>query len=246
MRTFIITLKQVEFSQKMAEECRETAREVGYKPDIETFWGVYGREWRKHLPKTANTFSYRKGDTSTDPIACCFTSHYLLWEKCIEINEPILILEHDAKFDSNIPDDLDFDMCINFGAPSFRRYSACNFIEPKNGIQPLRDEIFFGHHGYAMKPEAAKIFCDDVKSGKRMVVRNDTFIHAKYYPWLQEYYPYPISTRLNNITTVNKGGNRIANFEAESPPDLEIWQWEFLDKHFPTVKEGNVRKFIKD
>ena len=230
----------------MAEECRETAREVGYKPEIETFWGVYKNEWRKHLPKTAFTPLYRRGNLGANTIAACFTSHYLLWEKCVELNEPILILEHDAKFESNIPEDLDFDMCINFGAPSFRRYSECNFIEPKDGIQPLRDLIFYGHHGYAMKPEAAKIFCNDVKSGKRMVVRNDTFIHAKYYSWLQEYYPYPISTRLNNKTTVNVPGSSINNSECEPPADLEKWQWDFLDKHFPTIEQGNIRQFIEE
>ena len=26
----------------------------------------------------------------------CFLSHYLLWKKCIDLNEPILILEDDA------------------------------------------------------------------------------------------------------------------------------------------------------
>ena len=31
-----------------------------------------------------------------------FASHYLLWKKCVELNEPILILEHDVIFKENL------------------------------------------------------------------------------------------------------------------------------------------------
>lgn len=27
----------------------------------------------------------------------CYASHYLMWQKCVEINEPIIILEDDIK-----------------------------------------------------------------------------------------------------------------------------------------------------
>jgi GR25 family glycosyltransferase involved in LPS biosynthesis len=36
------------------------------------------------------------GDTETR--IACFFSHYLLWEQCVNENEPFLILEHDAEF----------------------------------------------------------------------------------------------------------------------------------------------------
>lgn len=36
----------------------------------------------------------------------CALSHYFLWKKCLELNEPIVILEHDAMFTNKI----DFDI----------------------------------------------------------------------------------------------------------------------------------------
>ena len=33
----------------------------------------------------------------------CFASHYSLWLKCMELDQPIIILEHDAVFVSKIP-----------------------------------------------------------------------------------------------------------------------------------------------
>src|SRR6056300_1281258 len=33
----------------------------------------------------------------------CFLSHYRLWLKCVELDEPILIFEHDALFTRRLP-----------------------------------------------------------------------------------------------------------------------------------------------
>ena len=59
--------------------------------------------------------------------------HYLLWKKCVELDEPILILEHDAIFKQNIPD-IEFDMCVNFGRPSYIRPNKIVYDEPKDGL----------------------------------------------------------------------------------------------------------------
>jgi GR25 family glycosyltransferase involved in LPS biosynthesis len=242
MRTFIITLDNIEFSRNNAERCRQSAKKVGYEPEIEHFEGVFAREWKKSLPKTANTYMWNLVKT-TDPIAGCFASHYLLWKKCIELNEPILILEHDAKFVSNIPEDLEFDKCINFGAPSFFRADDCNFIEPKEGVQPLRDEIFFGHHAYAVKPEAAKAFVEDVEKGKRMLTRNDVYICKQHFPWLEEYYPYPV-TAYERLSTVNINGLKVDH--SGSNQEQTEKQIEFRKKHFPKISveyTPNLRVF---
>lgn len=47
----------------------------------------------------------------TDTEKSCFYSHYMLWEKCIKDNSPILVLEHDAYLEH--PNKLWFDM--NYG-----------------------------------------------------------------------------------------------------------------------------------
>jgi len=234
MRSFIITLENIEFSKRKAEICRESARKVGYKPEIETFWGVFARDWRKHLPKTANTYMWNLVKT-TDPIAGCFASHYLLWKKCIELNEPILILEHDAQFIRNIPEDLEFDKCINFGAPSFFRADDCNFIEPKEGVHPLRDDIFFGHHAYAIKPEAATQFVQDVEQSNRMLTRNDVYISKQHYPWLEEYYPWPV-VAYEKLSTVNIDGLKVDHSLNRSKEKVTGDHLVFRKNHFPNIE----------
>ncbi|MEZ9323151.1 glycosyltransferase family 25 protein [Vibrio sp. 10N.286.51.E5] len=38
-----------------------------------------------------------KGYEMTPGELGCFASHYLLWEKCVELNEPIVVIEDDAQ-----------------------------------------------------------------------------------------------------------------------------------------------------
>lgn len=45
-----------------------------------------------------HAFKYIKtrGKEFTETEKSCFTSHFLLWEKCVELNEKILVIEHDS------------------------------------------------------------------------------------------------------------------------------------------------------
>lgn len=36
----------------------------------------------------------------------CFASHYLLWEKCLELNEPIVVIEDDAQLEECFDDSM--------------------------------------------------------------------------------------------------------------------------------------------
>ena len=38
----------------------------------------------------------------------CYASHYSMWEKCVELDYPIIVLEDDAKFKNNFLEVLDF------------------------------------------------------------------------------------------------------------------------------------------
>jgi hypothetical protein len=42
----------------------------------------------------------------------CWFSHWRLWQHCVDINEPIVILEHDAYITAPWPDDIDLDHCV--------------------------------------------------------------------------------------------------------------------------------------
>ena len=194
MNTFIITLSHNQDSVNSANQTIESANKVGYNAPIEKFHAVLPNGW-KHILPYKNTFDdYPRPDN----VGACFASHYLLWETCIDLGEPILILEHDAIFVDNIPD-IDFKMCVNFGRPSYIRPKHMVYEEPKDGLQPLQQVNFFGHHAYAIQPEAAEIFCQDVR--ERVLTPNDLWMDKKTYPWLEEYRPYPIIAD-NDFSTV--------------------------------------------
>ena len=199
MKTFIITIKGHPLSEKESRECRESAKEF-YKHDIEVFDAITpSRGYKDILGDRPNIFdNYPRPDR----VACCFASHYLLWKKCIELNEPILILEHDAVFISEFPN-VDFDMCCTFGEPTYYRPQYIDFDTPKvDGIQTLTDKNFLGHHAYAMKPEAAKIFVEDCDT--TVLSPNDLWMTKEKYPWLQEYRPFPISAQKSASTVQDK------------------------------------------
>lgn len=59
--------------------------------------------WPKHTAEDGIDFStglYKRAYAAADwrKVAACTISHMRLWQHCIDINEPILILEHDAIF----------------------------------------------------------------------------------------------------------------------------------------------------
>lgn len=91
----------------------------------------------------------------------CFYSHYDLWKKCIEHNEPIMIFEDDVKFfRSWIPVEWEDILVLSLGKSSFLNEPYQTYLENPNGNpQPMPFKQFSmpGASGYAIKPAAAKI-----------------------------------------------------------------------------------------
>jgi len=96
-RAFVITITDNSHSLTMYQDCLESAKKFNWK--IEQFVAYNGNSisnnhWKSNkinLPSDKK-FLERKG------VQGCFLSHYALWKKCIELNEPIIILEHDTIF----------------------------------------------------------------------------------------------------------------------------------------------------
>jgi len=112
MRAFVITLHGNSYSEAAAGRCAASAARHGIEVTA----------WRAVSPETANLTMEMNGlkwtwaNDNTSVARCpttglrqhpyktadqrmrigCSMSHYLLWEKCVKLAEPILILEHDA------------------------------------------------------------------------------------------------------------------------------------------------------
>ena len=236
MKSFVITLVNNPDSVRSSLQTIKSAKEVGYNEPIETFEAVLPSEWEEILPYKNNFDMYFRPDN----VGACFASHYLLWKKCVELNEPILILEHDAIFKENLPN-IDFKMCVNFGRPSYIRPDHMIYVEPKDGLQPLTQLNFLGHHAYAIKPDAAKILCKDVKT--RTLSANDVWVSKDFYPWLEEYRPYPIQadTDFSTIQTILPDDTPIMR-SYYKVTDKNSDKYPYLMKYYPHVLGGPQSK----
>lgn len=97
---YIITIRNNEISEGMAARCASSCESVGQPYKI--FQAVDGTD-ENHLfiPEEYRGQMFLKwlkkvNTTLTNGEVACFMSHFLLWCKCVELNQPIVILEHDA------------------------------------------------------------------------------------------------------------------------------------------------------
>jgi len=106
---------------------------------------------------------YIWGRDLTDGEIACFASHYCLWMKCVDLNEPIIVLEDDVMiqphFEEGINNILDTNYrfvklsSINTDKPNKQktnRFIKENFILSLNGVD--------GTQGYYITPEIALTF----------------------------------------------------------------------------------------
>jgi hypothetical protein len=98
-RTFVIALENHEVSRQQLQDCIDSANTFNWS--IEIFWGTDGRtltedSWKELGITPLLHKAGKKGGMDRRGTWGCFFSHYKLWNKCIDLQEPIVILEHDA------------------------------------------------------------------------------------------------------------------------------------------------------
>lgn len=94
-KTFVIAIKGHAVSESLLQDCLASAKKFNW--NIEVFWGIDGRTITENNWKAEGLFPRLDKPTMDRPgVQGCFLSHWNLWKHCVEINEPIIILEHDA------------------------------------------------------------------------------------------------------------------------------------------------------
>jgi hypothetical protein len=97
--TYIIYLPNVEKSVEFAERCLESCQRIGQKAEL--FEGFDGTGKEIIVPDHFKNQSWVKWLKVTDHFqslteVALSLSHIALWVKCMEVDQPIVILEHDA------------------------------------------------------------------------------------------------------------------------------------------------------
>jgi hypothetical protein len=100
------------------------------------------------------------GKMSKPGVIGCFYSHYGLWQKCVDLDEPIMIFEDDVKFYRNFqPIDWEDVLVLALGKQTYLGDPYKTFLENPTGIPQAhawRNFSMPGCVGYAIKPHVAR------------------------------------------------------------------------------------------
>lgn len=203
MKHYVITILDNDKSCTAADKCIASGAKVGVM--VEKFAAVTPKDNLQQLMEQENISVdgfVNNVYSRVEPMMAAFMSHYSLWKKSIETNQEITIFEHDAIILDPIPNVLMYNGCINLGRPSYGRWNDPQMF----GINPLTSKSYFpGAHGYRVNPKGAKLL---VQQAKLRALPTDVFLHVDVFPWLEEYYPWPVQANDSFTTIQNIEGCR--------------------------------------
>jgi GR25 family glycosyltransferase involved in LPS biosynthesis len=179
MKSFIIYLPKIESSVSSALIVKEALDK--FKMKNELFEGSYGNETKEQYIKNNRRWhpwgfkgrdkpfpeKYRDEVGTIPGEMGCFDSHYRLWQKCVELNEPILIFEDDVILvrpfiDVQWDDVLSVAFSHTKKMPKYQHYLDAPEGEPCAAL--YSQSSMPGNGGYAIKPHAAKILVEEYRN----------------------------------------------------------------------------------
>ena len=239
VKAYIITMEDNESSVSRSQACQDSVKvfcpnlEVEtfsatqpntiYKHTMETFGGLVQWTWpQSHFGEGIDmtTGLYKRMYEAVDQkrVEACALSHFRLWKLCAEGNEPIVVLEHDARFIREFdPSNLDVKSWGAVGLNDPRgntrkgqlfhaKVAACG-----DGINrvPIIDEPtepplpmgIAGNSAYIIKPAFAKKLLDEVR--RIGMWPNDAIMCRQLFPELKVVYPYYTDVQKGESTTTS-------------------------------------------
>ncbi|MCL2040138.1 MAG: glycosyltransferase family 25 protein [Bacteroidetes bacterium] len=171
----------------------------------------------EHIPFKEKHFSnlakYFRGKDLTDGEFACFASHYCLWQECIKLDEPIIILEDDITIQPHFEDGIKNIMESNYNFVKL----VSTFINNENKIKHnsylsehfiLSKKVVCGTQGYYLTPFAANNF---IKHSRKWYKPVDDYMESF---WINNiptitYHPPLIADNPNYNTTIERKKNKI-------------------------------------
>jgi GR25 family glycosyltransferase involved in LPS biosynthesis len=177
MKSFIIHLSKIEASLTTALNLKKQLE--NYNMPAELVEGTYGSDAVRMMEeegRTMHPFGIKGPPKADAPplteeqiqhnlkaqgpgVKGCFYSHYKLWQKCVELNEPIIIWEDDIVLTrAYIPIDWQDVLILALGHPGKSEKYKHHLENPegKPGPADYHQSSMPGCCGYAIKPHAAK------------------------------------------------------------------------------------------
>ena len=177
--TYIISIAGNEVSQKLTQHCYESCQKVG-QPNVHVFPAFdatdspikiqdhdlgkpIGEMGTIKVPEILkgqafiNFLRLRRSDLLMTQIAC-FLSHYSLWCMCLDKDQPIVILEHDAIMVKEYLRHKYYNNIVYLGGCEQVKGSlhANDTVPPHASDQKGLDRFICRAHAYAIDPAMAK------------------------------------------------------------------------------------------
>lgn len=151
-------------------------------------------------------YSQRKDDQLTKKLfgytlesreLACFASHYLLWQKCLELNETLVVLEDNCQLSeqfshyfNNFNDIANRYKFIKLAVPRRRettRFKRVETFDEKLSIIQLKRRVG-STSGYILTPEAAENF---IRYATQFIEPVDDYMTKSFEHGIATYYLYP-------------------------------------------------------
>ncbi|ELD0240912.1 glycosyltransferase family 25 protein, partial [Campylobacter coli] len=172
MKAFIINLERSldrkEYMQRQNQKLFEKNPSLKNKLEFIFFKAVDAKnkeylEFKQHFPWWA---SWVLGRELSDGEKACFASHYKLWQECIKLDKPIIILEDDVEFSDEFLNNGE-EYIEELSKSEYEYVRFCYLFDkkfyPLNENYILSFEKLAGTQGYVLKPSAANKFISKAK-----------------------------------------------------------------------------------
>lgn len=180
-RAYIIRIQGHELSERKADEAAKSCASIGMPF---AFWDAYNGlenpiKPPAHHSQVINMIKVTNPRLSRGEVACAL-SHISLWAKCVELDKPIVILEHDAVmvepyFQHNLLNSICFLGCQE---QALKGWQVCP--TPPHATDGPNYHFICRAHAYAIDPFVAKnllahVIQMGIQTSLDMLIRSDLF-----------------------------------------------------------------------
>lgn len=132
----------------------------------------------------------------------CFASHFALWEKCVESNEPIFILEDDVDFCEGFARGVEriAQSGYDYVRLSWRTFHTMYLLEEHFAFAP---SLILGTPGYYLTPHAARKL---IKHAQTIAVAVDYYVSYSFVHGVEEMLHIPHLMHVNELDELSTIG----------------------------------------
>lgn len=163
MKVFIINLSR---AKERREAMKKQMQDVPQDFEV-IFFNAIDAKNSEHLAfkNYSKCLSYLfRGKNTSDGERACFASHYALWQECVKISQPIVVLEDDVGLKAEF-----WTKLVQIMQSPYE-YVRLMYLSQKANFLPLSDDFsisfdsLMGTQGYYLTPKGADAFILHAKS----------------------------------------------------------------------------------